>query len=152
MSGIKLIRVQKDDCEDILLWRNDPLVRKYFFDTRIIAMDEHRKWFCERLRDPGTRMYIGTSGKDRIGAIRFETKDDYVDVSVYLRPEFTGKGMGAELVRIGTEQASRELGEMRPIMARIKRENIVSRKAFEKAGYKLVSEEGDISTYKRERA
>ncbi|MBI5682425.1 MAG: GNAT family N-acetyltransferase [Deltaproteobacteria bacterium] len=135
-EAIEIREIQDDDINDLFNWRNHPDVRKNFFNSDLISWDEHEKWFKAKIKDSYTSIYIACSGKDKVGSIRFEDKSDVIKVSIMLNPDFLGKGVGSSVIRIGTERFIKEKNPDKPIHAEIKRENIASIKAFQKAGFK----------------
>lgn len=73
---------------------------------------------------------------NKIGSIRFESKENPIKTNVMLNLDYIGKGLGAEIIRIGTDRFIKEKSPAKPIIAEIKKENIKSTKAFQKAGFK----------------
>ena len=134
-EAIEIREIQDDDINDLFNWRNHPEVRKNFFNTNPISWDEHEKWFKAKIKDSYTSIYIACSGKDKVGSIRFEDKSDVIKVSVMLNPDFLGKGFGSEVIRLGTERFIKEKNPDKPIHAEIKKDNIASLKAFQRAGF-----------------
>lgn len=135
MKYASLQRATEDDSKHILSWRNDPKVRNHFFDSRRVSLAEHTRWYKKRLSDPDTAMYIARYGNERTGVIRFEKKKNAVSVSVNVAPHLIGKGLGSEIIRLGTERYYAETKEASPVIVDIKSGNIASQKAFQKAGY-----------------
>jgi methionyl-tRNA formyltransferase len=133
---ISLRDVEAYDINDLFDWRNHSDVRKNSFNSDLISWDEHEKWFKAKIKDSHTSIYIACSGKDKVGSIRFEDKGDVIKGSIMLNPDFLGKGLGSEVIRLGTERFIKEKNPEKPVYAEIKIDNIASIKAFQKAGYK----------------
>lgn len=136
MNRISLLRAAEDDKTYVWSSRNDAAVRGNFFNSDRIPWETHTKWYEERLHDANTAIYIARYGKNRIGVIRFEKKKNVVLVSVHVNSELIGKGLGSEIIRLGTERYYAETKKEAPVIAEIKSENIASQKAFQKAGYR----------------
>lgn len=134
-GGISLRNVEACDINDLFNWRNHSDVRKNSFNADLISWDEHEKWFKAKIKDSYTSIYIACSGKDKVGSIRFEDKSDVIKVSIMLNPDFLGKGFGSKIIRLVTERFIKEKNTSKPIHAEIKRDNIASLKAFQKAGF-----------------
>lgn len=117
-------------------WRNHPDIRKNFFDATPVSWETHEKWFREKNNDIGSAIYMVYYRANKIGSIRFESKENTIKTSVMLNPDYIGKGFGAEIIRIGTDRFIKEKSPTKPIIAEIKKENIQSIKAFQKAGFK----------------
>mgnify|MGYP001604517659 CR=1 FL=1 len=126
----------KNDAVDIFKWRNHPDVRKNSFNTNPILWEEHEKWFKKKLAESDIAIYTVCCRDKKIGAIRFEDKGEAVKVNIMLNPDFLGKGFGSKIIRLGTEKFIKERQPDKSIHAEIKKDNIASIRAFQKAGYK----------------
>lgn len=135
-NEIRLRGAEERDMEDLLEWRNHPEVRKNFFNSAAVSLEEHAKWFRKKLSDSKTAIYMALIGEDKIGSIRFEDSGDAIKTSVMLNPAFFGTGLGSKVVIAGTRKFLRENKTEKPIIAEIKKDNIASINAFEKAGFK----------------
>lgn len=135
VKKIKLRSATEENSVDIWKWRNHFKIRRWCFNTNKIDYSSHRKWFFNKLRDKNTRIYIAKQNKNKIGVIRFDIGKKSVTVNISLNPYFLGKGLGSKIIRYGTEKFIREVGNDKPIIAEIKKDNIVAQKAFLKAGY-----------------
>lgn len=133
---IKLRAIEPHDIDKLFEWRNHPDVRSKSFNTDPVNRVEHEKWFNAKINDPDTMIYVAYCGKNDIGSIRFENKGDAVKVSVMLNPSFVGKGFGAEIIRLAVEKFLSGKKSNKGIIAEIKKDNIASIKAFQKAGFK----------------
>lgn len=149
-KDIKLRRAGKDDCKDVWLWRNNVKTRKASFRGAHIPWREHKRWFNSKIADDGARIYIAGHGSEKLGVIRFEPALGGSRVSVNLNPDFFGKGLGPEIIRLGSKKFTSELNEADQIIAEIKEDNLISQKAFARAGYKCVSKRGDRLIYMME--
>lgn len=148
-TEIVLNLVSEKDCRDLWLWRNHPEVRKGCFREECIDWQEHKQWFYKRVKDSNVRIYIASKGEDKIGVIRFKKLKDFVKVSVNLNPTFFGKGIGSNIIRLGTERIIEDKKFRKPIIAEIRLDNIISQKAFYKAGYKYVKTLQDRVIYQK---
>lgn len=135
-GSLNLKDVREEDIDDLFKWRNHPDVRKNSFNTASILWDEHKKWFKAEIEDPNTTIYIACCNEQKIGSIRFEDRGEAIKVSVMLNPGFLGKGLGSEVIRLGTERFIKEKKPDKSVHAEIKKDNLASIKAFQKAGYK----------------
>jgi RimJ/RimL family protein N-acetyltransferase len=115
---------------------NDPLVREVSFDSDIIPWDVHKNWFIKRLSEKSTRLFVvETQSGNKVGQLRFEKKSEGYVISVSLVREFRGKGLGSEIIKLGSEQLFKEFPDVEKINAYIKHDNKASVHAFSKAGY-----------------
>jgi RimJ/RimL family protein N-acetyltransferase len=135
-DDIEVRDLQDGDINDLFRWRNHPDIRRNFFNSSPVSWSEHKRWFRAKKQDPNTTIYIACYEGTNIGSIRFEDKGEVIKVSIMLNPDFIGKGFGSEIIRIGTEKLIAEKRPKKFIVAEVKKENIASLKAFQKAGFK----------------
>ena len=133
---INLTKAGITDINDIFEWRNHPDIRKNFFNQELLSWEEHEKWFMAKLKDPDTTVYMAYYKKEKIGTIRFESKESVIKTSVMLNPDFLSKGFGSKVIKLGVEKFIREKRPSKSLIAEIKKDNVASAKAFKKAGYK----------------
>ncbi|MDD5595653.1 MAG: bifunctional UDP-2,4-diacetamido-2,4,6-trideoxy-beta-L-altropyranose hydrolase/GNAT family N-acetyltransferase [Candidatus Omnitrophica bacterium] len=135
--GIKLRKVRQDDCYPLWCWRNNPQVRKWSFERNQIDYAKHKDWFKKKINNHDTRIYIAEDKQGRkIGQVRFEANQkSCACITINLNPKFFGKGFGREIMKMGTLRFLKEKPQIKEITAEIIRENIVSKKAFCRAGY-----------------
>jgi len=134
-ENIYIKNADHNDMDDLFRWRNDPEISKNFFNADPVSRETHEKWFREKVNDIGSAIYMAYYRSDKIGSVRFESKEDVIKTSVILSPEYIGKGLGAEIIRIAADRFIKEKSPAKPIIAEIKKENIRSAKAFQKAGF-----------------
>ena len=137
LDSISFRVVTKQDCRDLWLWRNNSDVRKWSFEGEEIEYESHKKWFEKKFKDKKMRIYIVQNSKgEKIGQIRFEEKTNMLThVNINLNPKFIGKGFGSKIIKIATKSFMKERSNVKNIIAEIVAGNVISRKAFQKAGY-----------------
>src|SRR3972149_6139660 len=134
-TEVKIRKAGMSDMADLYKWRNHPEIRKNFFNTCIVSLEEHEKWFNAKIKAADTTIYMAFCKNNKIGSIRFEDRGEVIKASVMLNPDFLGKGFGSELIRTGIKQFLTENKSDKPVVAEIKTENIASLKAFKRAGF-----------------
>ena len=144
MSSELLLRLATiDDARRLREWRNDPDTRRWSFSSARINVGEHERWLVATISDPDRRLFIGECEGDPIGQARVDRLRRGVgEISVGLDPSFRGRGLGAALITLASDRGAREL-ELEQIVARIKRGNDVSTRAFARAGYLPGSQTSD---------
>lgn len=146
--GLNMRKAENRDCYDVWAWRNDPVVRKWSFSSDIIEFGQHRKWFVGKLGDERESIYIAENDrKDKVGQARFSKGPEGAYISVNLNPAFMGRRLGSELIDSATAAFLNKNPEEKEIRAKIKNDNIASKKAFDKAGYALDEEGERFSVY-----
>lgn len=124
-------------------WRNDPLSRARFHDPRELTAAGHRQWWLAALAAPERHLFLALEDGRPIGVLRLDQTGSSAEVSVYLDPAQTGRGLGSHVLDAGATHAS-ELG-IEVLTASIKEDNIASQRAFTGAGFQR-SGEGWIRT------
>ncbi len=134
---IELRNAGQDDCYDLWSWRNHPEVRKWSFSPDRIEYDSHKEWFDKKIQSKQSRIYIAVNKEiGKVGQVRFESNADrQAYINVNLNPAFFGKGFGNRIIKLATEAFMKEKPKIKEIIAEVVSENIVSKKAFQKAGY-----------------
>ncbi len=87
-----------------------------------------------KLKDLDAAVYMAYYRKEKIGTIRFEANESVIKTSVMLNPLFLGKGLGSHVIKLGVERFVMEKKPVMQMIVEIKKEDVVSIKAFEKAG------------------
>jgi RimJ/RimL family protein N-acetyltransferase len=137
---IALRHANLGDLDMVFRWRNDPFILAYGSLRREVAREEHQKWFAETVSGKTRQMFIilerQVAGADKaIGQIRFERESGReCVVSVYLLQEFTGRGYGAQAIRMGCA-AIFQTWDVDRVVACVRFDNQAGRSAFLKAGF-----------------
>lgn len=129
-----------DDLEIYFSWVNDPLVRELSYNSRIIDIESHKKWFESALKNEAYFMCIGQNSLgDDIGQVRIQKQNDKNKealISISIDSIHRGKGYAKELLMIATDLFLK-LNHGFLINAYIKEGNLSSKFAFENAGFSL---------------
>jgi UDP-2,4-diacetamido-2,4,6-trideoxy-beta-L-altropyranose hydrolase len=143
-TELKLRSAEERDCEWVWRVSNDPVVREASFSTNTIPLELHRAWFADQIKSPNHAFYVGTNQHDApVGQIRFAIEHGEAEVSLSLCQEFRTLGLGWRLIQMGSGRVMEEKG-VRKVRARIKKENLVSFRSFERAGYRPEGEDRQI--------
>lgn len=134
---LELRKVTEEDKDIILEWRNNPEVYRYALNSTPVARENHDSWFAKVLVNPECFFYMGLSNGVKCGTVRYDLLLNKVEaeVSISLAPEFWGKGIGYELIRLGESRLKKE-SQVKIIHATVLNENIGSMKLFEKSEFR----------------
>ncbi len=131
---VSLRNVKKADIELIFKWRNSPKVRQMMFNSEPLDHGKHVEFWDKKLKTKELCYIIEDEG-EAVGIVRLDKRDDAFEVDIIVDPKQNGKGFGTAALKAITRLAT-EKG-IRKLLARIKEENVASKKAFEKANFKL---------------
>jgi RimJ/RimL family protein N-acetyltransferase len=120
--------VKRDDWGFILELRNS-FFNKFHKQNSPIKLKEHEKYMKLQIKNKKFQQWIIIDHESDIGYIRILEED----VSILLKKEFQGKGVGTKVLRKLEKQSRLP----KKLIGEIKANNISSIKTFEKAGYKL---------------
>ncbi len=135
--------------EELLLdLANDPVTRRNALSTDPIGADEHRQWFRRRLRAiESTRIYVVESGAGvPVGQVRFDLIAGEWVIDYSVASHFRGRRLGVRLLGVVLDQIRHELTGAR-LCARVKQENVASRRVFEHLGFDF-RPEGDLLEFR----
>lgn len=121
--------------DTLFLWRlrNEEEVRSQSFSTDPVGLWNHLRWLRAVFRDPRRRLYVAPG----VGQVRLDEENGAAEISIAIQRDHRGGGAGTALL----EDAIALAGQ--PLLARIKRQNEASIRAFARAGFAVV-EEGEI--------
>lgn len=124
------------DESKVLLWRNDPAVRRFSGSGAEIGAAEHADWYARKLGDPDCHLLIGEDARGEAGVVRYDVAANVAKVSVYVRPERLGTGTGAALLAAGERWLSSHCPSVDAISADVRADNEASIRLFAGAGYR----------------
>ncbi len=116
-------------------WTNDPGTRKQSFNSKRISFAEHCKWFNYQMENKETVMIIMYSGKQNIGQIRFQLKDNIAKINYSLDNKFRGNGLATKLITGGIKHLLTLKPDIQQIEGFVKLNNYPSIKTFRRIGF-----------------
>lgn len=138
LSCLKKIYLKLAVPEDMMMiydWRNNEQVRKWSLSSDIIDISAHQRWYLQALNNNDCKILLSFYKNKAIGVLRLDTKNSDVELSLYLSPEFIGKGLGFSVVSSGIVWVKKNRPQVKNIIAKILSGNIPSQKIFIKAGF-----------------
>ena len=140
---ILIKKVLKSDLNFTFLLRNNKSIRKKFFNTNIISINEHKVWFLKKIKNKKDLFLVIIKDKNKIGTIRYDKKEFYYEISISLLPKYQSKNIGSEALK-----ASEKILKKGMILSNIKKNNPMSLKFFINNGYSILSKDKKIILYK----
>lgn len=121
------------------VWANDPEVRRQSFNTDPIPLDQHQRWFRNRLQSPDAllRVLVDAEGLP-LGQIRFErraTEPVRAVIGFSLDPVARGYGLAPELLQLGADELVRQWGGAVEAYGEVRVANTASARAFLRTGF-----------------
>ncbi len=116
-------------------WANDFECRKNAFSTEKISIEEHEKWFLEKVNSLKTDIFIACIDDEEVGQIRLDYGEEGAVIDYSIRKEQRGNGLGVKMLKL-LEEELKIRGQHIELVGKVKFENILSQKVFEKQGYK----------------
>lgn len=134
----------------LLAWRNDPDTRAASISTEAVSPETHAAWLAASLQDTRRFLLIAEVADEPVGMVRFDALavPGTWTVSINLAAGARGRGLAAPVLRAGWHwlEATVPVGQ---VAATIRATNTASIKAFERAGYRLVSSADAWHHYER---
>lgn len=134
---------EPEDVKDLFRWRNDEVTRQASFNTDKISFEEHKKWFEETLADPKRNLFIICDKQcNKLGQIRLDKKDNVAEIDITINPNYRNQGIGSLSLFKVVHIYINNFGS-KQVIAKVKKDNMSSLKAFEKAGFKMHEKHDD---------
>lgn len=141
--------ILEDDAKEIVGWRSDPEVYKYFKSPHKISVEEHLNWFNNSYLYNENRFdWICIRKKDgkKIGVFGIVTDDEKVEINYLLDSGAQHKGYAKEGISALVKYARENFGG-KLIVAEIHKNNLPSIAVVSKLGFKLISSHDDFVIY-----
>ena len=135
MEEAYLRAAAEEDMDLIFGWANEPAVRANSFSSSLITHEEHEAWFQRLMASGNRRQYIYMLGGEPVGQARVEVSGEEAEISYSICAGMRGMGHGKNMLQLLRSQVKEDFPEAEKLKARVKPDNIASRKAFLNAGY-----------------
>lgn len=138
-NSISVRGADEADSKSIWEWRNDPHTRKNSVEQNEVSWESHCQWYAQSLEAENRRIFVGIDEDTdtAIGMVRFDINatEFTAATSINLNPDWRGKGISAQLLRLAIGEIQRE--QTLVLTAEIKPDNTPSIKCFERCGFAL---------------
>ena len=144
-NNVFFLRKAETNLDALLLfdWANDSVVRENSINKEKISIIDHYSWFYKKIKNNDSRIYILTDVyKSNIGQIRVDKKDEHFEIDYSIANSYRGRGFGNKILQL----LLIEMGNVN-YLAKVKIENIASKKVFINNGFKLQSEREGLLIY-----
>jgi RimJ/RimL family protein N-acetyltransferase len=134
---IQIRSVTREDCRMLFNWRNHYKVRQYCINNKELDYTSHTEWFNNSIQNENLIMLIGVCNSEDVGMIRYDlfNNKQEAEVSIYIKPDKHGKGLGAELLYAGEEWLKQHQPLVKRLKAKVLEQNVASIKLFHRTGF-----------------
>tara|TARA_R110000765_G_scaffold143852_4_gene245606 strand:- start:1193 stop:2671 length:1479 start_codon:yes stop_codon:yes gene_type:complete len=151
--NISFRRCNETDMTRVFNWSNDDVVRKNSYNSQPILLENHKKWYSNKIKDKNCLFLIALINDVPAGIVRYEIETTQSIVGVLVSREYRGQSLASNFLVKSSKLYFKNFNK--PILAYIKKENVASIKAFENAGYSYLEddiiEESSSFVYKLEK-
>jgi RimJ/RimL family protein N-acetyltransferase len=126
------------DSSMLFEWRNHPDIRRASHHAGEITPEHHAAWFTEALSDPNRHLLIGEVCGRPTGVTRFDIAGRRAEVSIYVDPGKTAKGIGSIMLKEAERWLLQHCPDVEVIEADVLEPNLISHTMFERSGYSRV--------------
>ncbi len=131
-----LRKADKNDMDLLFQWANDRTVRNNSFSTKQIQYEEHKQWYQNLLNRTDCIQYIYMQELESIGQVRLTINGSVAEISYSICEEKRCMGYGKTILRLLYKQVKEDFPQIKKLIAKVKPENIASRKVFTEVGYR----------------
>lgn len=147
-----LREINENDAENIVRWRGDPNVYRYFKTPHRITLAEHLHWFTYSYSMNSDRrdfMVLSHSGEP-LGTVgvRWNAEEKAAEVSYLIAPEFRGHGWASKALRALCSFAGQQWS-VDVFVACVHQENIPSQRFIESQGFVFTKKEDEFRIYQK---
>lgn len=142
-------KATESDSSLLLLWRNDPVVRKNSFNSNPITPEEHSEWLKKCLASVEVEIYLYFIDEEPLGQVRLNYEKDFAIISYSIAEPYRGFGFGREIVRDIELLIRRNHSETKYFIGKVKTENIASQKIFEDNQFELQAQSDGYYIYRK---
>ena len=141
--------ISEEDAEDIVGWRSDPDVFRYFKSPHKISVEEHLNWFRNSYiynQDRFDWMCIRKDTGENAGVFGLIREGDRIEVNYLLDKKAQHRGFAYEGIKALADYARDVLHE-KLVIAEIHKDNTASIAVVGKLGFRLIDSHDDVVIY-----
>lgn len=141
-DNIYLREIEISDTEDIIRWRNQEEVRKFFINQQPFTRQGHLDWFHNMIQTGKAVQFIITNKNDNksIGSVYLRDIDydhSKCEYGIFIgEPDYKGCGIGTQAAKLTIKYAF-EVLQLNRIFLRVFADNERAIHSYQKAGFKL---------------
>ena len=150
MPDLRIRSAEPKDSAAIWQWRNDAATRMASVNTNEVSWADHQTWYDRALASSERFLLVGEFDDEPVGVVRFDATGPGIwEISINMAPRARGKRLSVPLLKAGHAWLIENFSPQ-SITALIRVENSASLRAFENAGYVLVTKDAEYVTMRRD--
>ncbi|BCZ26068.1 hypothetical protein EUBC25_01550 [Claveliimonas bilis] len=127
----------QSDIDLLYEWTNDPIVRQNSFHSEMISYAVHKEWFARIMEDKNIVQYILIADEEPVGQIRLTIDGNKAEIGYSIAPQHRQRGYGRMILQLIVDEVKHKFPDVKEVVAKVKPENIASKKLFESEGYDM---------------
>lgn len=139
-ENLILRRAEIRDMYNIFELSNEPETRKNSFNQKRIELEEHKRWFLNKLDDKDCLFLVGEAEGEFLGQTRFDINGSEAIINISVNNKYRRLGIGKMLTEKAIDFLRLNNQSILYIKSYIKKGNSSSIKLFEKANFKFMQE------------
>lgn len=128
----KLIKADFSHAFKLFQWANDKDVRLNAFNSEPIILENHIKWFTEKLKSENTDIYLYCLSGCFVGQVRADKNKDSWVIDYSVDKNYRGHKIAYNMLKNYMEKF-----ENRRFIGHVKKNNVASIKTFQKLDFKI---------------
>lgn len=146
--------IREEDTDILVSWRSNLSIIKYYRNQNSLTKKEHLEWYRERYLEDSRRLdLLARDGDVSVGFValmHMDLEKSTAEVNYTIgNMDYRGRGLSVEMINAICD-FGHEIFHISKFKAEIHKENHVSRRAAESAGFWLVGSEGAFLDYRKE--
>lgn len=134
-APIMLRKAKEEDLMVLFGLRNDPRIREQSFEEGPLEIENHKRWFLQKLRDKNSLILIIEVLNVPIGQIRLDFIEKGAETNIAIYPDHWGKGYAIQAIQGVCKLVKERAPKLITLFAHMKEGNTASLKSFVKAGF-----------------
>lgn len=155
---MRLRLLEEADLPLTLEWRNQDHIRRWLFNSELISLEEHNRWFKQYVNRDNDFVFIIEETKDSLEAvgqvalynINWAAREGEFGRLMIGDRRALGHGIAKEATGLTLDLAFRDL-DLLQLYLEVYVNNLAARAIYEGYGFKAVSTCGNIAAYTRDR-
>lgn len=119
---------------------NEQETRKSSFNEKKIELEEHKKWFLNKLNEKESIFLIAESDNEFLGQVRFDINGKEAGISISVNKKYRGLGIGKTIIQKAIDILRSERQDILYVKSYIKEKNTLSIRLFEKTDFQFIRE------------